>query len=146
MAGVVYGGALRPEMSAQFEEMAPPLCDGSQPPSSRTGPRFYVTSLTGYSGEGGNDSHEATVYQVIDSALGFALVSQRYTRRAAEGDAARLNRPDEQERELRARPQVAIPAGSRLKHGSYSCYVNLRCRCFDCTTAMRGRWKKWAKS
>ena len=36
-------------VNAAFEEMLPPFCDGTQPPSPRTGPRFYVSELDGYS-------------------------------------------------------------------------------------------------
>lgn len=128
-------------VSAAFEEMLPPFCDGTQPPSPRTGPRFYVTSLTGYAPD---NWRPATSYQVIDSACGFRLVRETWGRKTAERCAARLNKLANAEAELRARPRVPIPPGSRLRHGSYSGYVNLRCRCFDCTTAMRERWKKWA--
>lgn len=35
-------------MSAAFEEMLPPRCDGTQPPTRRTGPRFAVVETEGY--------------------------------------------------------------------------------------------------
>lgn len=128
--------------SQSFEEMYEPFCDGTQPPTrQRSGPRYYVTSLTGYAPD---SWRPATTYQVIDSACGFNLVRETWGRKTAERCAARLNKLHEAEAELRARPRVPIPPGSRLRHGSYSGYVNLRCRCFDCTTAMRDRWKKWA--
>lgn len=78
-------------VTGAFEEMAPPLCDGSQPPSPRTGPRFYVTSVSGFGGNGGNDSHPITSWQVIDSALAFALVYEAQNERTATRIAAKLN-------------------------------------------------------
>lgn len=60
--------------------------------------RFRVTSVTGYSGNGGNHSRLATVWQVLDTALCYRIVAEYKgptrggsSRERAEQLAARLN-------------------------------------------------------
>ena len=79
-------------VNTAFEEMLPPFCDGTQPPSpSRTGPRYYVSSITGYSGDGGNDSRLGTVYQVCDARYCCAQVYETQSRSGAEYVCAEAN-------------------------------------------------------
>lgn len=53
--------------------------------------RFYVTSLTGWSGDGGNGSRWGTSYQVLDTHYCRRLMFETTKRSAAERVAADLN-------------------------------------------------------
>jgi hypothetical protein len=58
-------------------------------------PRFVVTSVTGYGGDGGTGSREATVYQVLDWPFNYELCFEAPTRVAAEKCAAALEAGDD---------------------------------------------------
>lgn len=58
--------------SQSFEEMCEPFCDGTQPPAPRSGPRYYVTSITGFNE--GRSRRPSVVYQVLDQHYGHALI------------------------------------------------------------------------
>jgi hypothetical protein len=57
-------------------------------------PRFVVTSVTGFSGEGGNGARERTVYQVLDAAYCYELVWETYIERVARRGCDVLNSGD----------------------------------------------------
>lgn len=59
-----------------------------------TEPRFKVTSVTGFGCEGGMNSREGTVSQVLDSAYCFELVYETTSRLAAERCATAMNEGD----------------------------------------------------
>jgi len=59
-----------------------------------TEPRFVVTSVTGYSGDGGNPARPATIYQVLDRPHNYALVLETAVKRAAERCAVAMNAGD----------------------------------------------------
>jgi hypothetical protein len=108
------------------------------------GPRYVVGTIGGaaINPDGSAAGAEPAAY-VYDRARCFAIVREYRGTRAlaqAEGTAARL------EQQVIGEPPRAIPAGSRLRHGTYSCYVNLRCRCYDCAEYTRRTNREWKQT
>lgn len=96
-------------------------------------PRFKATVLEGGHGDDANSVCSPVAY-VYGRARCHRIMAEYHGGRArakAEKAALRLERLTTGES-----PQ-AIPPGSKLRHGTYSCYVHLRCRCYDCAEYTR---------
>jgi hypothetical protein len=107
-------------------------------------PRYAVGSIAG-SGimPDGQGSPADPASYVYDRARCFAIVREyrgRGARGMAERTAARL------EQQVKGEAPQPIPAGSRIRHGTYSGYVNLRCRCYDCAEYTRRMQREWAQA
>jgi hypothetical protein len=107
-------------------------------------PRYAVGAISGASimpdGSASNAKRAACVY---DRARCFAIVREYRGVKSlatAERTAARL------ERQMIGEPPKPIPAGSKMRHGTYSCYVNLCCRCYDCAEYTRRANREWAQA
>ncbi|TMC48784.1 MAG: hypothetical protein E6J20_18620 [Chloroflexi bacterium] len=100
-------------------------------------PRFKVAVMEGGYGDDDNPVCSPVSY-VYDRARNHRIEAVYHGSRArqlAEKAAARF------EHLVTGEPPKPIPPGSKLRHGTYSCYVNLRCRCYDCAeyTRRQGR-------
>lgn len=105
--------------------------------------RYAVGVITGAAiGPNGDGIKAGPAAYVYDRARAFAIVREYHGRRArsqAEQAAARL------ERRMIGEPPKAIPAGSRMRHGTYSCYTNLGCRCYECAEYTRRTNRDWMR-
>jgi hypothetical protein len=106
-------------------------------------PRYAVGVISGAAIQPSGDGQKAgPAAYVYDRARCFKIVYEYRGRQAlaqAERKAAQL------ERWMSGEPPQPIPAGSKYRHGTYSAYSNLRCRCHACAEYTRRTNREWAR-